>query len=166
MSNEDTDIEKRFIRKIFIEEIGRLQTEGFYFFSFILMAQAIETMGAFADNKPMKAKGQAAKRFSKSLNLFLGKKYRFCNEDHWLFDKLRNQLTHSFVPSKSLFLTHQKAKTDDMQHLHIHEGRLVLVAEDLYADLVNGCNRMFSMIDQGKLKLKKMAISEDDISLL
>jgi len=130
------------------------------------MAQAIETMGAFADNKPMKAKGQGSKRFSKALNLFLGKKYRAFNEDHWLFDKLRNQLTHSFVPSKSLFLTNEKAKKENMEHLTVYEGRLVLVAEDLYSDLVNGCNRLFSMIDQGKIKCKKMAISEDDISFL
>ena len=69
--------EKEFISRIFIDEIGRLQKEGFYFFSFILMGQAIEALGCFLDNKPMKAKAQSSKRFSKALNILMGNKYQW-----------------------------------------------------------------------------------------
>jgi len=157
--------EKEFISRIFIDEIGRLQKEGFYFFSFILMGQAIEALGCFLDNKPMKAKAQSSKRFSKALNILMGNKYRVVNNDHWLYDRLRNQLTHSFVPSKSLHLISRDKQTDELNHLEWHNDRLVLVAEDMYDDLKGACKHLFSMIDKGKVPLKNIAASPEDLLL-
>ncbi|MGB0977011.1 MAG: hypothetical protein ACPGSG_08515, partial [Prolixibacteraceae bacterium] len=71
--------QKAFVERLFVQEIGRLQKEGFTFFSFILMGQAIETLGAFLDKKPMKATGQSAKRFSKGLNWLMGDAYKVIN---------------------------------------------------------------------------------------
>ena len=157
--------EKEFISRIFIDEIGRLQKEGFYFFSFILMGQAIEALGCFLDNKPMKAKAQSSKRFSKGLNILMGNKYRIVNNAHWLYDKLRNQLTHSFVPSKSLYLLSRNKQTAELQHLQWHNDRLVLVAEDMYDDLKGACKHLFSMIDKDKVTLKNIAASPEDLLL-
>ena len=156
--------EKEFIRKIFIDEIGRLQKEGFYFFSFIMMGQAIEVLGCFLDNKPLKARAQSSKRFSKSLNILMGNEYRAVNKDHWLYDKLRNQLTHSFVPSNSLQLC-SRSTHPELQHLEWIDDRLVLVAEDMYEDLVKGCNKLFGMIDKGKVPLKKIAASPEELGI-
>ncbi|MFA8436447.1 MAG: hypothetical protein ACEPOZ_18210 [Marinifilaceae bacterium] len=165
MDKEKTEQEKRFIKKIFIEEIGRLQEEGFHFFSFILMGQAIEALGSFLDQKPLKARAQSSKRFSKSLNLVMGYKYRKVNQDHWFYDKFRNQLTHSFVPSKSLLLTHRAQKPEGVEHLQWLDDRLVLVAEDMYEDLVNGCYKLFRMIDKGEVKVKRIAASPEELGM-
>ncbi|WP_320019710.1 hypothetical protein [Labilibaculum manganireducens] len=166
MDKEKAEEEKLFIRKIFIDEIGRLQKEGFYFFSFIMMGQAIEALGCFLDDKPLKAKAQSSKRFSKSLNILMGNNYRAVNNDHWLYDKLRNQLTHSFVPSKSLLLCSRKNQPEGAEHLEQLNGRLVLVAEDMYEDLVKGCEKLFGMIDRGKVPLKRIAASPQELGII
>lgn len=165
MDKEKAELEKQFISRVFIDEIGRLQNEGFYFFSFILIGQAIEALGCFLDNKPMKANAQSSKRFSKSLNLLMGYSYRSVNKDHWLYDKLRNQLTHSFVPSGYLLLTHRAAAPKDVSHLQWLDDRLVLVAEDFYEDLVNGCYKLFRLIDKGEVPLKKIAASPQELGI-
>jgi len=165
MDKEKAEEEKEFIKRIFIDEIGRLQTEGFYFFSFIIMGQAIETLGCFLDNKPMKARAQSSKRFSKSVNILMGNEYRAVNKDHWLYDKLRNQLTHSFVPGKSLWLCSRKNQPEGVVHLEQLNDRLVLVAEDMYDDLVKGCEKLFGMIDRGKVPLKQIAASPQELGI-
>lgn len=164
MDKLQAEQEKDFIRKIFIDEIGRLQKEGFHFFSFIMMGQAIEALGCFMDNKPLKARAQSSKRFSKSLNILMGNEYRKVNKDHWLYDRLRNQLTHSFVPSKSLLLCSRDTQPD-ADHLQWMDDRLVLVAEDMYEDLVKGCDKLFGMIDKGKVPLKKIAASPEELGI-
>lgn len=165
MDNLKAELEKEFISRVFIQEIGRLQKEGFFFFSFILIGQAIEALGCFLDNKPLKATAQSSKRFSRSLNLLMGYRYRAVNQDHWLYDKLRNQLTHAFVPSKYLYLTHRNQKPLGVEHLQRVDGKLVLVAEDLYEDLVKGCNKLFSMIDKGEVPLKRIASSPAELGM-
>ncbi|WP_321309427.1 hypothetical protein [Marinifilum fragile] len=165
MDKSQAEQEKEFIKRIFIDEIGRLQKEGFYFFSFIVMGQAIEALGCFMDNKPLKARAQSSKRFSKSLNILMGNDYRAVNKDHWLYDKLRNQLTHSFVPSKSLLLCSRANQPEEADHLDFLDDRLVLVAEDMFEDLVKGCHKLFGMIDKGKVPLKKIAASPEELGI-
>ncbi|QZE13679.1 hypothetical protein K4L44_14065 [Halosquirtibacter laminarini] len=143
--------QKAFVQKFFIDEIGRLQQEKFTFFSFILMGQAIETLGAFLDKKPMKATGQSAKRFSKGLNWLLGDRYKIINKDHWLFLKFRNQLTHSFIPSNELLLISETQLEEGVNHLGLYEGKRVLVAEQMYKDLTKGCHKLFWMLDKGRI---------------
>ena len=166
MDKTQANQEKEFIKRIFIDEIGRLQTEGFYFFSFIMIGQAIEALGCFLDNKPLKARAQSSKRFSKSLNILMGNHYRAVNKDHWLYDKLRNQLTHSFVPSKSLMLCCRNNKPEGLEHLQWYNDRLVLVAEDFYNDLVKACQKLFVMIDKGKVPIKKIAASPSELGIV
>ncbi len=155
--------EKEFIKRIFIDEIGRLQQEKFYFFSFIVMSQAIEVLGCFLDKKPLKAKSQSAKRFDKSLGVLMGSRYRNANRKHCLYDKLRNQITHSFVPSNSLLLC-SRTSHPDVKHLTWLDGQLVLIAEDMYEDLVKACKKLFAMIDQGKVHLKNIASIPDEFT--
>ncbi|RUT78674.1 hypothetical protein [Ancylomarina longa] len=165
MDRVKAEQEKEFIKRIFIDEIGRLQQEGFYFFSFIIMGQAIEALGCFLDNKPLKARAQSSKRFSKALNILMGNSYRTVNKDHWLYDKLRNQLTHSFVPSKSLLLCSRENMPEGGEHLQYSEERLVLVAEEMYEDLIRACEKLFGMIDKGKVPLKNIAASPEELGI-
>jgi len=55
---------EHFIREVVVNEIAKLQGVGLSYMQFVIMGQAIEVLGSFLDNNPMKAKGQSAKRFS------------------------------------------------------------------------------------------------------
>lgn len=52
-----------FLDEVIVKELGKLQSAELSYMPFVCMGQAIEVLGGFLDNKPMKAKGQSAKRF-------------------------------------------------------------------------------------------------------
>lgn len=149
---EKIALQKEFVTKVLVEDIGKLIKSEQSLFAFILLAQGVEVLGGFVDNKPMKAPGQSAKRFSKSLNLFMGKRYRAINLNHKFYYSYRNQLTHSFIPSRDLILTTKAKSPEGTAHLGKYDGRLVLVLEDLYCDFKRGCNMLFMLLDSGKIK--------------
>jgi len=157
MNHEKKERIKAFINKFFIEEIQRLQDNDFYYFSFILIGQAIETLGGLMDNKPLKARGQSFKRFTKAVNSLMPPKYRLVNKDNVLYDKLRNQMTHSFIPSNSLILITKEKNINNYNHLDTVDGKLVLIAEDFYQDMVQACNKLFYLLDTEKVKAKMIA---------
>jgi hypothetical protein len=157
MNHEKKERIKSFINKFFIEEIKRLQDNEFYYFSFILIGQAIEALGGLMDNKPLKARGQSFKRFTKSINSLMPPKYRLVNKDNVLYDKLRNQMTHSFIPSNSLILITKEKNINNYNHLDTVDGKLVLIAEDFYQDIVQACNKLFYLLDTEKVKAKMIA---------
>lgn len=140
--------QKEFIETLFIKDIGTLVASGQTLFAFMIIAQAIEVLGGFLDRKPMKAERQSAKRFSKALNLLFGKRYRAVNGDHKLYLSLRNQLTHSFIPSSELLLVTKATLPLGKQHLDRDGGQLILVLEDLYKDLVKGCSMLTMLLDK------------------
>lgn len=157
MNHEKKERIKSFINKFFIEEIKRLQKEEFYYFSFILIGQAIEALGGLMDNKPLKAKGQSFKRFTKSINVLMPPKYRLVNRDNVLYDKLRNQMTHSFIPSNALLLITREKNINNYNHLDTIDKKLVLIAEDFHEDIVTACNKLFYLLDNDKIKPKMIA---------
>jgi hypothetical protein len=148
---------KAFVNKFFVEELYRLQKENFHHFSFILIGEAIETLGGLLDNKPLKAKAQSMKRFTKSINVLMPRKYSVVNKDNYLYDKLRNQMVHSFIPSSSLILISNNNNPNNYTHLQEVEGKLVMISEDFYTDLVHACNRLFHLLDTEKIKAKMIA---------
>ena len=54
---------EHFIREVVVNEIAKLQGVGLSYMQFVIMGQAIEVLGSFLDNKPMKAKGQSPNVF-------------------------------------------------------------------------------------------------------
>lgn len=148
---------KTFVNKFFVEELKRLQDENFHHFSFILIGEAIETLGGLMDNKPLKAKAQSMKRFNKAIYSLMPRKYTLANDDNFLYDKLRNQMVHSFIPSASLVLTCRKQNTNNYKHLETIEGKMVLISEDFYQDLLHACKRLFTLLDTEKVKAKMIA---------
>lgn len=157
MNINKTERIKAFVNKFFIQEIKRLQEEEFYYFSFILIGQAIEALGGLADNKPLKAKGQSFRRFTNAINGFMPPAYRLINKDNILYDKLRNQMTHSFIPSNALILTTRERNTRGYKHLQTVDRQIVLIAEDFYDDLLYACDKLFYLLDKGKIKPKMIA---------
>ena len=156
---------KKFIQKYFVEEVERMQTEGFQYFSFVLIAQIIEAMGGFLDNKPLRAKGQSKKRFGRAIKALFSHPFRKANIDDWLYFHFRCTMSHLFLPSGRLFLVHRKEATQKgLTHLSHYEGRLVLVAEDFAADLRAACQKLLEKVEKGTVDLQPLDVgwtSED-----
>ena len=106
-----------FLEEVIIRELGKMQEIEISYMPFVLMGQAIEVLGGFLDNKPMKAKGQSSRRFSNSVNRLFGGRYRLLNDKLYLYDKLRNQMTHTFIPGGDLLLLNHADPAGRYQHL-------------------------------------------------
>ena len=129
---------------------------------FVLMGQAIEVLGGFLDTKPMKAKGQSLKRFANGVNRLLRGKYRVLNDNYLLYDKLRNQMTHTFIPGGDLLLLANQDESGKYRHLEYTDGKLVLVGEVFYEDICKACFRLVELLKTGKVKPKNIAFEYDD----
>ena len=116
---------EKFLDEVVIQELGKAHQAGLTYMQFVLMGQAIEVLGSLLDNKPIKAKDQSAKRFSNSINWLFGGRYRLLNTNNVLYDKLRNQMTHTFIPSNDILLRNQKDSQGEYHHLEFWNGKLV-----------------------------------------
>ncbi|MBU0763977.1 MAG: hypothetical protein KJ607_03980, partial [Bacteroidetes bacterium] len=138
-----------------------LQDTGFHYFSFIMMALAIETMGAFLDTKPFRAQSQSKKRFSAAIRKLFDRRYIIDNRTDWLYEKLRNHFAHTMVPSSWLILTSVASNRTGKEHLSFHDDKLVLVAEDFYNDMKKAAERLIRLIEQGKAEGKRIILNTD-----
>ena len=148
---------EKFLNEIMIQELGKVVQADLAYTQFVLMGQAVEVLGSLLDNKPMKAKGQSAKRFAQSVNRLFGGRYRVLNDNNMLYDKLRNQMTHTFIPSKDILLRNQKDSQGEYHHLEFWNGKLVLVSEVFYEDICRACRRLLHLLKEGKVKPKNIA---------
>ncbi|MCQ4874969.1 hypothetical protein [Butyricimonas paravirosa] len=148
---------EHFLKEVVVNEIAKLQGVGLSYMQFVIMGQAIEVLGSFLDNKPMKAKGQSAKRFSLGVKKLFGGRYRLLNDNCFLYDKLRNQMTHTFIPGNDLILLNQAENTKGYKHLQMADGKLVLISEVFYKDICNACERLLEAIKSGVLSPKNIA---------
>ena len=156
-AKEQVERIERFLREVIVGEIAKIQDVELNYIQFVIMGQAIEVLGSFLDNKPMKAKGQAGRRFSASVRKLFGGRYRLLNEGDFLYDKLRNQLTHTFIPSRDLILLQRNNNPLGYKHLQKVDGALVLLSEDFYEDICRAVDRLCEALKEGKLKPKDIA---------
>lgn len=161
-NNEQIERIEAFLNEVIINEIGKLQGIGLSYMQFVIMGQAIEVLGSFLDNKPMKAKGQSAKRFSYSVNRLFGGRYRLLNDKEYLYDKLRNQMTHTFLPSGDLLLLSQKENTAGYQHLEMKDKKLIMISEVFYSDIRQACERLVCQLKEGRMLPKNIAFGYDE----
>ena len=148
---------EHFIREVIVDEITKLQGVGLSYMQFVIMGQAIEVLGSFLDNKPMKAKGQSAKRVSLGVKKLFGGRYRLLNDNGFLYDKLRNQMTHTFIPGNDLILLNQANNKNGYKHLQIIDGKLVLISEVFNEDICKASERLLEAIKNGVLSPKNIA---------
>lgn len=148
---------EKFLDEVVIQELGKAHQAGLTYMQFVLMGQAIEVLGSLLDNKPIKVKDQSAKRFSNSINWLFGGRYRLLNTNNVLYDKLRNQMTHTFIPSNDILLRNQKDNQGEYHHLEFWNGKLVLVSEVFYEDICRACRRLLHLLKEGKVKPKNIA---------
>ncbi len=128
-------------------------------FGFMLMGQGIELIGAYLDNKPIRAQRQSALRFSTALYKLFPGKYSMTNRKNFLYIQLRSCLTHTFIPSGSLSLNFG-LESKNKHHLQFVNDVLYLYSENLYLDFENAIKKLIEMIKDDKLKLKTISIGE------
>ena len=150
-----------FLNAVVVEELEKLQQAGLTYMHFVIMGQAVEVLGGFLDQKPMKAKGQSARRFAAAVRYLLGGRYRLLNENNFLYDKLRNQMTHTFLPGGDLILVNT-GREEGYTHLEIRDKCLVLVAETFCEDLRRACGRLLQLLKEGRIKPKNIAFGNDN----
>ena len=147
---------KQFIQKVFIEETGKMIDHGLYHHSFVIMSQALETLGSFLDSKPLKARDQSKLRFSRAINRLMPVKYAKLNDNHSLYDQLRASLAHTFTSSKHILLTSRTNMELGKKHLEKMDEKLILVAEDFYVDFKKACFRLIEGMEKGIISEKKI----------
>ncbi|WP_251621612.1 hypothetical protein [Odoribacter lunatus] len=149
-----------FLSSVILEELDKLQKASLSYMNFVIMGQIIEVLGGFLDQKPMKAKGQSSRRFAQAVRYLFGGRYRLLNENNLLYDKLRNQMTHAFIPGGDLILIGTE-KEEGYTHLEFRDKRLVLVATTFHEDIRQACHRLLLLLREGKIKPKNIAFEHD-----
>ena len=156
MNTENNLSAKDFIQKVFIEETKRIVDAKSYHFAFVIMAQALETLGSFLDSKPLKAREQSKLRFSHAINRLMPVKYAKLNNNHILYDQLRASLAHTFTTSRQIYLTAKENPEHGNKHLQEVDGKLILVAEDFYKDFKKACMRLLEGMNKGIITERKI----------
>lgn len=143
----------QWIRSTFIEQVSRLVADGYTMIAYMVIAQGIETMGAFIDKKPFKARGQGAARFALALEKLFPDRYSAFNRRDFLYQNLRGNLTHLSVGSPYIVLGSRK---DNVKHLWVENKKTSIVIEDLLDDFTSAWERVIQMIESGVLKTKPL----------
>ena len=142
------------IREVMIGRARRLAECGLTDITFMVIGQGIETMGAFLDKKPFRAKGQAASRFSVALDELFPPRYSALNGRGFLFANMRSSLTHLSVGSPHLVLAHT---CDKAVHLSVKDKKTTLVLENLMDDYVAAWEKIIDRLAGGTLRIKPLA---------
>ena len=150
-----------FLQETILTQIKELIKQEHIIFSFMLISQAVEILGAYLDNKPLRAKQQSSKRFELAIYKLFPQKYAQNNKSNFLYYQLRTCLTHSFIPSNKIILKKNNYLNEN-QHLTNNNGILMLVLEEFYFDLEKAVNKLIKLIEMDKIKLKKISSGEVD----
>lgn len=156
-----------FIQKVLIDEFKQIQyDENHPYFSFNLIFQGIEFLGACLDSEPFLAKGLRAPRFRRAIYDLFPTSYRQFNRGSGkpfdLYENLQCSLWHVILPGSRLELIRRSEKVKlNANHLEIKEiqgiNRLILVLEDLFDDYEQACREIISRISDGRLSGWKFA---------
>ncbi|MEA3448479.1 MAG: hypothetical protein U9Q98_08550 [Bacteroidota bacterium] len=144
--------EEEYIRKHIVQEIRDVLKNDHLNVAFVMMALAIEILGAFLDDKPMKAKQQSKKRFRNALyHLFPGK-YARLNKGDRLYEQFRNSMVHVFLPSAHI----QLLNNEPSKHMEEANGKLCIDADMLTDDIENAGESILKRLNSGELRRKRI----------
>ena len=147
-----------FLRTI-LAEIEKVNNENQVKFLFLLIGQAIEILGSYFDNKPFRAKQQSSKRFEIAIYKLFPNEYQKINNKNFLYYQLRNFLTHSFIPSDKLLLKANSTQSS-IKHLCYDNEILIIYADIFYKDFSTAVEKLIKMVENDKIKLKKISGSD------
>jgi len=148
---------EEFIKTRLLEESNKLKDAGFIFPTFLLISQAIETLGAFLDNKPIAVKAQSKKRFHLAIAQLFPQEYQDLTADDWLYKQLRCNLSH--MCSGGGFIVFSSQKENLGSHLELINGKRLFLMEILVYDFQKACYTLIEQLEKGELKQKAMALS-------
>ena len=148
---------KYFLDKLLIQDIRKLIDSGQEYVALVIMSQSIETLGAFLDAKPFRAKAQSKKRFNMALKKLFPYKYRKANDKFFLYDKLRNHIAHILIPSARVHIIKDATLA---KHMDVTKGTLYISIEDFYTDVKLATEQLIKMIDNEELKYKRLDLSQ------
>jgi len=157
ISGSDQHIE--FLKNQVLGSVKKTFDDNQLLFGFMVLGQAIEIMGAYLDDKPLRAKQQSFKRFSFAINRLFPPQYRKANEAGFLYYQMRACMTHMFIPTAKLSLNSGTA-SKEKPHLFVSEGVMYLYAEDIIFDFELAVKNLISKIESGKSKLKNISSGE------
>ena len=147
-----------FLRKTIVNDVNFLIDNKKYYSALIILSQTIETLGAFMDNKPFRAKMQSKKRFGLALKSLFPKNYKRANNDFFLYNKLRNQIAHILVPSTLINIT-EYTNTDNEHMTSNKEGVLFISVTQFYKDVKLAIDKLEKKFNSGELKTKIISIN-------
>jgi len=145
----------KFLKQLLIIDIKKLIDNKQEYVALIIMSQSIETLGAFLDSKPFRAKAQSKKRFSLALKKLFSYKYRKANDKFFLYEKLRNHIAHILIPSSKIIII---PNTNEYKHMEISKGNLYICIEEFYNDVKIATEELIVMIEKNKIMYKKLSL--------
>ncbi|MEN8138764.1 MAG: hypothetical protein ABFR62_10065 [Bacteroidota bacterium] len=147
--------QEKFIKERMINEVKALIEKGFPRVAVGLIAQYIETLGAFLDKKPFKTPRQSSVRFDLALEKLFPPRYYSLNKKGFLYKQLRSNFTHLGIESQ--FLTFDFDNKNPGSHLKFKNGKTTFVIDNLSEDYVKACNIIIEMLKSNEIKAKKLA---------
>ena len=147
--------QEEFIKTRMINEVQALVDSGFNRIAVGMMAQYIETLGAFLDKKPFKTPRQSSQRFNHALEKLFPKRYLSFNKNNFLYKQLRSNFTHLGIESQFLTFDFTEYNTDS--HLHYKNGKTTIVVINLLSDYTNACNTVIDLLKSDSIKKKNLA---------
>ena len=147
--------QEEFIKTRMIGEVQALVDSGFNRIAIGMMAQYIETLGAFLDKKPFKTPRQSSQRFSLALEKLFPTRYYGFNKNNFLYKQLRSNFTHLGVESQ--FLAFDFTKENLGSHLNYQNGKTTIVIFKLLADYTKACNTVIDLLQNASIKKKNLA---------
>lgn len=159
MSNQTLTVADT-VRRVIQEEMKLIiEQPGAPYTKFILIATAIEFLGACMDKHDFTASSHSRDRFANALKGLFPKAYHkhaMKGSKIDLFKVFRCGMVHQFCPTdNSIWLTTKQGVEDGIEHMDESTGRLVLILEDLYVDLSAACEKLIQRFEKGDLPRNK-----------
>lgn len=144
-----------FIQQVFLAELSEISASH-HFISFSLVGLGTEFLGACLDNYEFEERNLSGLRFKAAVRALFPNIYHQYAD--LLSTHLRNGFAHQFRPGTKLELSKRaEAPSKGWSHLQpTADGRLCLIAEDLYRDFAEACDSVIRDIDAGKLRHPKL----------
>ncbi len=165
IENKKDSVEKRdfwvgYLKDNLLEQSARLVKSELKVPAFVFYAQLIELFGVFFDNKPLRVKEQARKRFNQAIVNLFSKEYVALNHADWLYLNYRCSMIHALLPSPFvILLTQKEVSGTNYKHLQkLPSGKLVLVLEDLQQDVEKALTDLVFMLENEEVAPKETGL--------
>ena len=142
-----------------LNQAKNLVAEGHTAVATLVMSQLIEIMGSYFDAKPIRSREQSANRFNTAIYKLFPIKYSKANKKSFLYYQLRTSIVHTLTPTCSVVL---KIGTSD-QHLAEKDEITKIYVGNLLGDTEKAVGILIRLINEGNVKLKKLAAGEIEI---